>query len=370
MKNILVTGANGFIGKNIITYLRSYKEYAIFEYDINNNNEELVNFIKKTDFIFHFAGVNRPNSNVEFEIGNTNFTQHIVDLLIKFNKRTPILFSSSIQVEKNNHYGQSKKAAEEILLEFSKEYDCEVFIFRLPNIFGKWSRPNYNSVVATFCHNISRNIDITISDKNYEIELAYIDDIVLEFYKILIKKIKQKKIYYKIPKTYKTTLGKLADIIRYINEIKNTLIVPDLSCDFTKKLHATYLSYLSSDDFSYTLSLHKDKRGDLFELIKSKTFGQVFISTTKPGITRGNHYHHTKYEKFCVIRGQATIKFRHLINNEIIEYNVDESKPTIVDIAPGYTHSITNTGDSELITLFWACEIFDNNKPDTYFEEV
>ena len=369
MRNILVTGAKGFIGKNLVTQLKNEKNIKVFEFDINNSLDQLKAYIKDVDFIFHLAGINRPQNEEEFKTGNTDFTKTLVDLVKNEKRNIPIVVSSSTQAVKDNPYGLSKKKAEDILLKH-KSKGGNVFIYRLPNVFGKWCKPNYNSVVATFCHNLARNIEINVSNRENKLEFVYIDDVVEEFVSILMSEKNNLNDYYEVSVSYKTTLGELEDKLRFISKNRETLMVPSFSDDFTRKLHATYLSYLPIDNFSYDLKKHSDERGYLFEVIKSNEFGQIFISTTKPGITRGNHYHHTKFEKFCVISGEAEISFRHISNNEKVSYKVNGDNPKIVDIPTGYTHNITNVGKTDLITLFWVDEVFDPNKMDTYFETV
>lgn len=367
--NVLITGAKGFIGKNLVVWLKNLNRFTIYEYDVDDSPILLDELIKKADIIFHLAGVNRPEDIHEFQVGNTELTRLIVTKIIDHQKIMPIVFSSSVQAELDNPYGISKKQAENVLFDYTKK-GGELFIFRFPNVFGKWSKPNYNSVIATFCHNISRELDITISSREKHIELVYIDDVIKEFIKILEKKIKYGNTYYSVPVIYKVNLGFIVDTLYQFLESRKTLVLPDMSDTFIRKLYATYLSYLPEDAFSYDLQMHTDKRGFLFELIKSNYFGQIFVSTTKPRITRGNHYHHSKFEKFCVIKGNAVICFRHLLDNKIITYEVSGEKPQVVEIPCGYTHSITNSGNTELITLYWASEIFDADNPDTYFEEV
>jgi len=371
MKTVLVTGSNGFIGKNLIEGLQRLKEIEIRKFDIEDNINTLSARLEEADFIFHLAGVNRPKKAEGFEIGNVNLTQTIVSLLEKLKKPIPIVFSSSIQAKLNNPYGISKKKAEKILIEYSKKNKAKIYIYRLPNIFGKWCRPNYNSVVATFCYNISHGINISISDESKKIELVYIDDVIDEFIKLVSREQEDhEKCYYRIKRTFKITLGELAKKTYQLRDIRKTLIVPDLSDDFMRCLHATYLSYLDKENFSYKLDLKTDQRGDLAELIKSGHFGQIFVSTSHKGIIRGNHYHNTKVEKFCLLKGKAIIKLRHIFEDEVLSFHVSEDKLEVVDIPPGYTHSIENIGGKEMIVLFWANQIFDPEKPDTYYCKV
>lgn len=370
MKKILITGSNGFVGKNMIAGLLSNKEVKIYKYDLMNNEIELKKIIEDSDIIMHFAGTNRPENLSEFEKGNYLFTKKITDILNELNKKVHIVMTSSIQAELDNPYGKSKKMAEKVLIEYAEKSNSHIYIYRLPNLFGKWSKPNYNSVIATFCYNISRNLPIEISNKANNMELLYIDDVIKEFITIINGEKIMDGHYYSIDKSFSKNLGEIADLIMSFKKSRENLILPNLSDDFTKYLYSTYLSYLDVNSFSYNLNTRIDNRGGLAEIIKSKYFGQIFFSYTKPGITRGNHYHHTKVEKFCVLKGTGLIRFRNIITNEIIEYTVSGNELKIVDIPPGYTHSIKNSGNNEMLTLFWAVEIFDQNNPDTFYEEV
>ncbi len=369
MKNCLVTGANGFVGRNLCSSLELREDVKVLKYDINNTKQDLEEYLKQADFVFHLAGVNRPKNDGEFITGNANLTQDIVDILKSNGKSTPILLSSSIQAQKDNPYGKSKKMAEDAVLEYGKT--ATAYVYRFPNLFGKWSRPNYNSVVATFCHNIAHDLPIQINDENYLLPLCYVDDVVRECMKCLDGK---KRIasdgFCHAETTYQITLGELAEKIRSFKEIRETSVIPDMADNFTRILHSTYLSYLEEDNFSYFPTLHSDDRGWLFELIKQPHAGQIFVSLTKPGITRGNHYHHTKVEKFAVAQGEAVIRFRKIDSDEVLEYRVSGDKPEIVDIPPGYTHNIENIGDTDVLTLFWSCELFDPDNPDTYYLSV
>jgi len=373
MKTVLVTGAKGFIGKNLKVRLQELNNIKIKSFDKEEDMDTLKKFLGEADFIFHLAGVNRPEKIEEFEKVNVGLTKDIINLLEEMDKKIPILITSSIQAELDNPYGKSKKMAEDELIRYSKKNNVPVYIYRLPNVFGKWSRPNYNSVVSTFCYNISHNLDITISDPKRELELVYIDDVVDEFIKLLFREDRDlDKYFYNIKGIFKVSLGELAEKIYQIRDMRKSLIVPDLSDDFMKALHATYLTYLGENDFSYNMELKEDERGNFIELMKSKTFGQVSISRSKSGVIRGNHYHNTKNEKFCVIEGEAVIKLRNILEDKIISHYVSGKKIEIVDIPPGYTHSIENLtkGDGEMILLIWANEIFDPKNPDTYYCEV
>ena len=373
MKTVLVTGSRGFIGKNLIVRLEELDNVAIKSFDKKDNIDTLKKCLREADIIFHLAGVNRPEKVEEFEKVNVGFTKDIIGLLEEMGKRIPIVITSSIQAELDNPYGKSKKRAEDELIKYSKQNNVPVYIYRLPNVFGKWSKTNYNSVVSTFCYNISHNLDIVISDTEKELELVYIDDVVNEFVSLLSGEVENiEKRFYKINRTFKITLGKLADKIYQIRDLRKTLIVPDLSDDFMKYLHSTYLTYLDENNFSYNMDMKEDERGNFIELIKSRTFGQVSISRSGKSVIRGNHYHNTKNEKFCVIQGKAVIKLRNILDDKIITYYVSDKKIEIVDISPGYTHSIENLtdGDGEMILLIWANEVFDPENPDTYYCEV
>ena len=372
MKTILVTGSSGFIGKNLRATLGRNDEVLIKTFDRDDEPGLLDALIAEADFIYHLAGVNRPQDPKEFEIGNAQMTRSIVEILRQLGRAVPILLTSSRQAECDNPYGKSKKVAEDILAEYSKGTGAPVYIYRLPGVFGKWSRPDYNTVVATFCHNIARGLEIKISDPAHVIELVYIDDVIRHFTGHLHELPLSAGVgrYCQINTTFKVTLGDLAAKIYNLRDMRTTLKVPDLSDYFMRCLNATYLSFLDTRDFSYPLDLKTDERGSLFELIKSEHFGQIFVSKTFKGITRGNHYHDSKIEKFCVITGEAVIRFRHVLSEEVIEYRVSGAKIEVVDIPPGYTHHIENLGDNEMIVLFWANQIFNPNNPDTYFAEV
>jgi UDP-2-acetamido-2,6-beta-L-arabino-hexul-4-ose reductase len=368
---VLVTGASGFIGKNLCVSLKLRENIRVLEYGRENSLEQLNEFINKADFIYHLAGVNRPKNEEEFQLVNSGLTERVIEALRSNHKKIPILLSSSAQAEIDNPYGRSKVTAEKTLLEWSEESESPVYIYRLPGVFGKWCKPNYNSVVATFCNNIANNLPIEVSDSSHSITLTYIDDIVSEFIDKLDNRDAPLSRFCEVPTTFKTTLGELKDRIIALRDIRSTLVVPSLEDNFNKYLYATYLSYLRKDDFAYELTMHSDDRGSLTEFIKSASFGQIFTSTTGPGVSRGNHWHHTKIEKFFVISGEAEVSFRNKVDSaEIIRYNVSGSKPTVVDVPTGYVHAITNTGDSDLITLFWANEILDKQRPDTYYEQV
>lgn len=391
MKKILVTGSNGFVGKNTVVALNETKKYEVITIDRQNSEEELRQATLKADFIVHLAGVNRPKEASEFYEGNGGLTEKIVNFLKNENKNTPILITSSTHAEVDNDYGKSKKQSEDALIKYSDECNAKVYIFRLPNLFGKWCKPNYNSAVTTFCYNIAHDLDVWVNDPSIELSLAYIDDVVesivecIEGWNMInLNEINEEvaltttgascvqidRYYYEVTTVYKRTLGNIVDSLKMFRNMRKSLLIPDLSDGFNKALYSTYLTYLEEEDFSYFLDKKEDNRGWLAELVKSKQFGQMFVSKTYPGITRGNHWHHTKTEKFIVIQGQANIRFRKIDEDKVIEYIVDGEKPQVLDIPPGYTHSIENTGQDEVITLFWSNEMFNPEKPDTYFLEV
>lgn len=367
---ILVTGAKGFVGKNLVAELKNKGYENIFEYDIDTDKSLLDKYAKECEFIFHLAGVNRPKDEREFMEGNFGFTSELLDLLKKHDNKAPVVITSSIQAELDNPYGRSKKAGEDLLFDYSKSTGTKVFVYRLPNLFGKWSRPNYNSVVATFCHNIARDLPIQISDPEIELTLAYIDDVIEELIKAMHKNSTMEGRYCIIPTVHKVKLGELAELIESFRESRKNLSIPDMGDSFTKKLYSTYLSYLPEDNFSYELKMNVDNRGSFTEFIRTPERGQVSVNVSKPGITKGNHWHHTKNEKFLVVSGEGLIRFRKIDSDEIIEYRVSGDKLEVVDIPTGYTHSIVNVGDTDLVTIMWANECFDPENPDTYYLEV
>lgn len=367
---ILVTGAMGFVGKNLVLELKNRGYEDIFCYDVNSSEEELEKYTKECEFVFHLAGVNRPKDQKEFMEGNFGFTSVLLEKLKKHSSKAPILISSSIQASLSNPYGESKKAGEDLIFAYGKENGVKTFVYRLPNVFGKWCRPNYNSAVATFCHNIANNLPITVNDPDVVMNLVYIDDVVNEFINALENKANKDGDYCKIPVVHTIKLGEIAEMIKGFKNSRESLIVPDQGNEFSKKLYATYLSYLPKNKFSYPLNMHIDERGSFTEFLKTEEYGQVSVNVAKPGIVKGNHYHHTKNEKFLVVKGKASIKFRLPHSSEIIEYIVSGEKLEVVDIPTGYTHSIENIGNTDLVTIMWANEKFDPDKPDTYFLEV
>jgi len=369
MKRVLVTGSKGFVGKNLCAVLRRCEDVELYEYEVNSKPEDLDSALEKIDCIIHLAGVNRPEDPKEFETGNTGSLKEICSKLQELGRAPKIILSSSIQAELDNPYGVSKRLAEEVLQRFSTDTRAECIVYRFKNLFGKWCKPNYNSVTATFCHNIANDLPIQISDPSNEIELTHIDDVVEAFIAELESVSPGFRFAEPLAAT-RITLGELAAKIRSFRDMRTSLVLPDFSNDFERALYGTYLSYLNEKEFEYGLEKRSDQRGSLAEFLKSPSMGQIFVSRTKPGITRGDHYHHTKTEKFLVLQGEAVVRFRHIEGDEILEYPVSGENYQVVDIPPGYTHSIENIGKGVLVTLFWASEMFDVDRPDTYFEKV
>lgn len=366
---ILITGANGFIGKNLYYFLLD-KGFNILCADVDTTNDELNKYLLEADFIFNFAGINRPKTTDEFYKGNSDYLQNIINILLSNNKKTSIMLSSSIQVEKDNDYGKSKLKAENDLIEYKNKSNSNIYIYRFPNVFGKWSRPNYNSFVATCCYNLSRGIEVNIDNRDNKLVLLYIDDLCNEMLKILSNefenKIKTDYNYYEIENIHTTTVGEVYDIIKSFNDRKLDFYLPfQKKNSLEKKLYATYLSFLDKDNFSYPLIMNKDNRGSFTEILKTEDYGQFSVNIIKPGITKGNHYHNTKNEKYLCVRGKVCIKFRLPFNDEIIEYINSDEELKIVDIPCGYTHSIKNIGNEDAVVFMWANEIYDKENPDT-----
>jgi UDP-2-acetamido-2,6-beta-L-arabino-hexul-4-ose reductase len=421
MQNILVTGSNGFVGKNLCSVLERLKEVTLLHYDIHNTLAELHAALDQADVIFHLAGVNRPKDPKEFETGNTGFTQDICKYLMEKGRKPLLVITSSAQAALDNAYGISKRQAEDAVAAYaayclseSKIQNSESTIsrsciYRLPNIFGKGCRPNYNSAVATFCHNIARDLDIKVNDPNAEMKLVYIDDVVEEFMRALAGNPTRQGEFCAVPVVHEVKLGQIVDLLNAFKRSRTDLLIPNQGDGFTKKLYATYLSYLPVDQFSYPLKMNVDARGSFTEILKTADRGQVSVNISKPKITKGNHWHHTKNEKFLVVSGKGVIRFRKVGNGEemrtsniqhstsnaeqvgvippsplevecsalnvrcsngVVEYFVSGEKLEVVDIPPGYTHNIENLGDADMVTVMWCNEIFDPTRPDTIFEDV
>lgn len=364
---VLITGARGFIGKNLTVALKRRAGIDVFEYDLDSRPGDLAGGLAASDAIFHLAGVNRPERDADFAAVNTDLTRRICDELRRMRRAPIFVLSSSTQAALDNPYGISKREAEEILFGFSRETGASASVFRLPGVFGKWCRPNYNSVVASFCYSIARDLPIVISDPSREIELVYIDDVVRSFIDILDGRLPVSNgPYCHVEPTRRIALGVLAETIHGFRDSRSSLVLADMSDPFTRALYATYISNLPAGSFAYAMTQRIDPRGELAELLKSPHFGQIFVSRTRPGITRGHHYHDTKVEKFIVLEGDAIIRFRPVLGGDIIEYPVSGREFRVVDIPPGYSHSIENVGQTDLIVLFWADEIFTPGVPDAF----
>ncbi len=380
---ILVTGAKGFVGKNLVSALYNIKEgkdrtradlniEEIFEFDIDTDDSLLNKYCKEADFVFNLAGINRPQNSEEFMEGNFGFGKKLLSLLKENNNTCPIMLSSSIQAELDNPYGRSKKAGEDLLFQYGKETGTKVLIYRLPNLFGKWCRPNYNSVIATFCHNIANDKPITVNDPSVVLTLVYIDDLVDELISALSGSEHRDGIFCRVETEHKVTLGEIADLIYGFSSQPKTLLMPQIPDNsFEKKLYSTYLSYLPKEKVSFPLKMNIDERGSFTELLKTENCGQFSVNISKPNITKGQHWHHSKWEFFIVVSGHGLIQQRKIGSAEILEFEVSGDKIEAVQMLPGYTHNIINLSNSEnLVTVMWANEQFDKNHPDTYFEEV
>ena len=397
--SILITGAKGFVGRNLVENLKNIKEgknrtrdlkiEEIFEYDIDTDPSFLDGFCKEADFVFNLAGVNRPKDQSEFMEGNFGFASTLLETLKKYQNNCPVMLSSSIQATLigrygESDYGKSKLAGEELFFDYSKETGAKVLIYRFPNLFGKWCRPNYNSAVATFCNNIANDLPIQVNDRNTKLELLYIDDLVEEMLDALEGKEhhcefdglnvveKQDGRYCFVPTTHQVTLGEIVDLLYFFNNQPKTLVIPEIpNNSFSKKLYSTYLSYLPKEKVAFPLKMNVDGRGSFTELLKSEKCGQVSINISKPGITKGQHWHNTKWEFFIVVSGHGLIQERKIGTDEVIEFEVSGDKIEAIHMLPGYTHNIINLSETEnLVTVMWANEAFDSNKPDTFFEKV
>lgn len=381
--NILVTGAKGFVGKNLCATLyniasgkdKSHNintDINVFEYDIDTPAELLENYCKECDFVFHLAGVNRPKEQSEFMEGNFGFTSLLLDTLKKHKNTCPIMISSSIQAALDNPYGISKKAGEDLLFAYSEETGAKVLVYRFPNVFGKWCRPNYNSAVATFCNNIANDLPIQVNDRSVNMTLVYIDDVVDELVRALKGEENREDSFCKVPVEHKITLGEIVDLIYLFKDQSKTLLMPEIPCgSFEKKLYSTYLSYLPYEKVSFPLKMNVDDRGSFTEILKTGKCGQFSVNISKPGITKGQHWHNTKWEFFVVVSGKGLIQQRKIGSDEIMEFEVSGDKIEAVHMLPGYTHNIINLSENEnLVTVMWANESFDPNKPDTFFEVV
>lgn len=362
--NLLITGANGFMGKNLCATLRTRGD-KLYLIDTDATEDDIHTAASDADFVFHLAGVNRPKDNSEFQTGNAEFTQHLLELLAN-GKKPPVLMSGSTQAALDNPYGLSKRAAEVAVESYGARTGATIYLYRLTNAFGKWSRPNYNSAVATFCYNIARGLPITVSDPLKEIRLVYIDDIVSEFLRALEgKPTLGQGGFCLVEPEHAVTLGRMVELLQSFHDSRDTLDLPNQSDPFVRKLFATYQSFLPPDGFAYQPTTHTDDRGSFTELLHMGGYGQISVNVSKPHIVKGEHWHHTKHEKFIVVAGCGVIRFRNACSGEVYEYPVNGGMPTVVDIPPGYTHNIENLGETDMVTLMWASEAFDPNKPDT-----
>ncbi|WP_291245137.1 NAD-dependent epimerase/dehydratase family protein [Fournierella sp.] len=368
---ILITGAGGFIGKNLVATLKTagYTDLMLFERD--DTPETLAEYAAKAGFVYHLAGINRPKDPSEFYAGNAGLTETLLNLLDKAGNKAPVLVTSSTQAALDNDYGKSKAQAEQAIFAHGKATGAPVYVFRLPGVFGKWCRPNYNSVVATFCHNSANGLPLSVRDPEYRLPLVYIDDVVASFVAALDGNCTREGDYCVVPVVHETTLGHLAETIEGFAKNRETLDVPDQTPgSLEQKLYSTWLSYLPADRFSYPLNMHCDNRGSFTEFLHTPAHGQVSINISKPGIVKGNHWHHSKNEKFLVVKGTGVIRFRALDSTEVIEYHVSGDKLEVVDIPTGYTHNIENVGQDDMVTVMWANEVFDPDHPDTFFLPV
>jgi len=367
---ILITGAKGFIGKNLVVQLKNIQSNEIYEFDRDTDPALLDEYCEKADFVFHLAGVNRPKEQSEFMEENLGFTQTLLETLKNHNNTCPVMFSSSIQAEFDNPYGTSKRAVEALLFKYGKETGANIYVYRFPNVFGKWCRPNYNSAIATFSHNITRNIPITVKDQDAVMHLVYIDDVVNELINALYNKVNRIGDFCEVPEVYTITLGEIVNLITSFRKSREECSIPDMLDAFTRKLYSTYLSYLPEGEFSYVLKMNVDNRGSFTEFIKTPERGQVSVNISIPGIKKGNHWHQTKNEKFLVVCGKGVIRLRKIDSNIIIEYHVSGEKLEVVDIPSGYAHTIENLGETDMVTIIWVSECFDPVNPDTYYLEV
>lgn len=397
---ILVTGAKGFVGKNLVAQLNNVKDGKdrtrpllkideVFEYDINSTSEQLDLYCKQADFVFNFAGVNRPKDNKEFIEGNFGFASELLNYLKKHNNKCPVMLSSSVQASlcgrfENSEYGKSKRDGEQLFFDYSKETGAKVYVYRFPNVFGKWCKPNYNSAVATFCNNVANDLPITVNDRNTELELLYIDDLVNEMLNILEGKANrcgydgmnvvsnENGKYCYVTTTHKATLGEIVDLLEMFAKQPQTLVMPQIpNNSFAKKLYSTYLSYLPKEKIAFPLGMKTDARGSFTELLKTENCGQFSVNISKPGVTKGEHWHNSKWEFFIVVSGNALIQQRKIGTDEVLEFEVSGDNIQAVHMLPGYTHNIINLSKTEnLVTLMWANELFDDKHPDTFCEKV
>lgn len=368
---VLITGASGFIARNLQLYLSPRQDVEVRCFDRSHTLQQLPALMEDVDFVFHLAGVNRPQDPAEFASGNTDLTATLCQAVAsqaEAGKRIPVIYTSSIQAAQANPYGESKRGAEDLLFALGQQHGVPVHVFRLPNVFGKWTRPNYNSVVATFCHNIARGLPIQVNNPDAALSLVYVDDVVQRFVQLMdgAAPCQDAEGFDQVQPVYTTTVGQLAEAIKGFRDNRDTLMIDRVGMGLTRALYATYVSYLEPAQFSYTVPMHGDARGVFVEMLKTQDSGQFSYFTAHPGVTRGGHYHHTKTEKFLVIKGKALFRFRHMQTGEYHQLHTDGSKAEVVETVPGWTHDITNVGQEEMVVMLWANEIFDRERPDTY----
>lgn len=374
MLKLLITGANGFVGQNLRAHIDEMKDVEYITYTRENSIEDLPRLLDGVHCVVHLAGVNRPDTEAEFKEGNVELTKALLAGIESSGMALPVIYASSIQADRLNPYGMSKYLAEQAVTEYGKRHSVPVRSYRLANVFGKWCKPNYNSMVATFCHNVARDLPIQINDENAEVRLVYVDDVCAEFIKmasdLAVYRASTSTSMAQVQPEYTSTVGEVAEALRTFKESRNTLVTERVGEGFMRKLYATYISYLPAESFSYKVPKYGDERGVFVEMLKTKDSGQFSFFTAHPGITRGGHYHHTKNEKFLVIKGEARFCFRHMVTGEFYELFTDGDTPEIVETAPGWSHDITNVGDDEMVVMLWANEIFDRENPDTYAAPV
>lgn len=368
--NVLITGARGFIGKNLTAALENTKEHTVWKFDKDTDPELLDEYCRNAEFVFHLAGVNRTETKSDFMEINLGLSTRLTETLEKHKNTCPVMLASSIQASLGNPYGRSKKAAEDLLIRYGRETGATVLIYRFPNVFGKWCKPNYNSVIATFCHNLASGLPISMEDPDLIMKLVYIDDLVDELIRAMNGRKNGTGFFYEIPIVHFVKLGDAAELLTSFRESRTNLSIPDMSQDFIKKLYATYTSYLPQDQFGYQLKMNSDARGSFTEFIHKEGMGQVSVNCIKPGVVKGNHWHHTKCEKFLAVSGKGVVRFREVGSAHVIEYQIGGAVLEVMDIPAGYTHNIENTGQSDLVVVMWANEAFDPERPDTYFLEV
>ncbi len=371
---LLVTGSEGFIGKNFVVRLHEGEGNEVLTFGRRDSEDKLADLVVQADVVFHLAGVNRPLDASDYAAGNAGFTRRLAELMAR-RRAVPVVFTSSTQARLDNPYGRSKREAEETLQGYARATGAPVYIYRLPNVFGKWCRPNYNSAVATFCHNIARDLPITVSDAAAQLTLVHIDDVVEDFLRLVRyhrdnpgKQLEGA--FREVAPVYTTTVGEVAAAIRSFKESRSSLTTGRVGAGLMRALYSTYVSYLPPQAFAYPIRKHVDPRGKFAEVLKTLDSGQFSYFTAHPGVTRGGHYHHTKTEKFLVVRGQARFRFRHLLSGEVAQIVTSGDSPQIVETAPGWAHDITNVGDTEMIVMLWANECFDHQRPDTVAAEV